>query len=136
MKHHLIAAAAAAIMAAALGAPASAQKAKDTLRIPLKFPIDFVSYTYSGNIVETQLSTLAVFDTATREVARAEADGSRGYWIQTAHATAPADARTGPTEPCSSPVRRADPTPTRGAGLSPPVTPATVLRWHRPAAPL
>lgn len=36
--------------------------------------------------------TLAVFDTATREVARAEADGSRGYWIQTAHATAPADA--------------------------------------------
>ena len=50
---------------AALGASGSAlaQKSKDTVRIPLKFPIDFISYSYSGNINETQFSTMAVYDT-------------------------------------------------------------------------
>ena len=47
-----------------MGAQAAlAQKSKDTLRIPLKFPIDYISYLYSGNVNETHFSTLAVFDT-------------------------------------------------------------------------
>ncbi len=56
---------AALAIAAALGASGSAlaQKSKDTLRLPLKFPIDFISYSYSGNINETQFSTMAVYDT-------------------------------------------------------------------------
>ena len=49
--------------ALALATPAFAQKAKDTFRLPLKFPIDFIAYPYSGNINETQFSTMAVFDT-------------------------------------------------------------------------
>jgi peptide/nickel transport system substrate-binding protein len=47
----------------AASTPALAQKSKDNLRIPLKFPIDFISYSYSGNINETQFSTMAVYDT-------------------------------------------------------------------------
>lgn len=50
-------------IALAASSPALAQKAKDTLRIPLKFPIDFIAYSYSGGIVETQFSTMAVYDT-------------------------------------------------------------------------
>ncbi len=42
---------------------ATAQKSKDTLRLPLKFPIDFIAYSYSGGVVETQFSTMAVYDT-------------------------------------------------------------------------
>ena len=33
-----------AVAGMALASPALAQKAKDNLRIPLKFPIDFISY--------------------------------------------------------------------------------------------
>ena len=51
------------VVALSMSAPALAQKAKDNLRIPLKFPIDFISYSYSGNINETQFSTMAVYDT-------------------------------------------------------------------------
>jgi len=42
---------------------AAAQRSKDTLRLPFKFPIDFVSYHYSGNVVETHFVTSGVFDT-------------------------------------------------------------------------
>jgi len=61
---------AAAILAIALSitlalgtGDASAQKSKDTLRLPLKFPIDYIAYAYSGGVVETQFSTMAVYDT-------------------------------------------------------------------------
>ncbi len=42
---------------------AHAQRAKDTFRLPLKFPIDTINYIYSGNVNETQFSTLVVYDT-------------------------------------------------------------------------
>ena len=63
MKRSMLVAALAMVAAVGVAGSAAAQKAKDNLRIPLKFPIDFISYSYSGNINETQFSTMAVYDT-------------------------------------------------------------------------
>ncbi len=63
MKRIMIGLVGAAIAVGMAVAPASAQRSKDTLRLPFKFPIDFVSYHYSGNVVETHFVTSAVFDT-------------------------------------------------------------------------
>ncbi|MCD6075573.1 MAG: hypothetical protein K0Q70_2456 [Rhodospirillales bacterium] len=58
----VLAAGLALVLSVAAG-DATAQKSKDTLRLPLKFPIDFIAYSYSGGVVETQFSTMAVYDT-------------------------------------------------------------------------
>jgi len=63
MKRSVLIAALGIVAALGASSAALAQKSKDTLRIPLKFPIDFISYSYSGNINETQFSTMAVYDT-------------------------------------------------------------------------